>query len=495
MGPVPWGPTFLCRSPMGTANPKRSARPGLSRSLERWFRKPWVELAVGALIVLSIILTLAEFLLTAGAVDAAGYQSLVRIQLVNEVITWAFVVELSLRFLAVWSPRRYLREYWIDLVATIPSLFSGFFAARLMRLFRLLRILRVFGYVSRLSTNYPYIVRKGLVEYITVCGLLVLTVLLGTSAMMLFESGNGMSYRDAFWFSLHSLFAGEPIPEAPQSLGGRMVAVSVMFMGLTIFAMFTGTVSAFMVERLRTKGKTVDWERLENHVVICGWNTKAEIIIEEYRASHVSNETPIVVITQWEHEPPTISGSLQSQVTFFNDDFTRVAALERVGIHQADVCIILNDTSAGRTEQDADARTILAALTAEKLNPNVYTCAELNNRDYASHLQMGKVNDFVVSSEHSAYMMAQAALNRGLMDVFKELLTHQHGNQFYRLAVPEVFYGRSFDDVLADMRQTHHALLIAVGKGREMRVNPSNYTLGPGDEIVVISGKAPTFGT
>lgn len=471
----------------------RGNRPGVSKSLERFFRSPVVECFIGLLILFSIFLTLGEFLLTAGAVD--GYEGqLHRVQWVSECITWFFVVELTLRFVATWSPRRYFREYWIDLLATIPSLFSGFFASRLMRFFRLLRILRVFGYVSRLSTNYPYIVRKGLFEYVTVCGLLLLTVLLGTSAMMLFEGGNGMSYGEAFWFSLHSLFAGEPIPEAPDSLGGRIVAVFVMFMGLTIFAMFTGTVSAFMVERLRTKGKTLDSDRLENHVVICGWNAKAEIIIEEYRASHVSNDTPIVVVTQWEHDPPEIAGPLQAQVTFVNDDFTKVPTLKRVGIEHAQVCIILNDTSAGRTEQDADARTILAALTAEKINPSVYTCAELNNRDYASHLQMGQVNDFVVSSEHSAYMMAQAAMNRGLMDVFKELLTHQHGNQFYRLAVPPSFYGKSFDDALVEIRNTHQALLIAVGKGHDMQVNPGDYTLKEDDEIVVIAQKTPNIG-
>ncbi|MEM1069180.1 MAG: ion transporter [Planctomycetota bacterium] len=470
--------------------PRSRKRPAISRQLDRFFRRPQVELSVGLLIIVSIGLTLLEFLLSA-ADSKKPAELLDEVQLTNDVITMVFVIELLLRFVATWSPRRYVREYWIDLIATLPSLLPGFFAARVMRLFRLLRILRLFGYVSRLSTNYPYILRKGLVEYIFVCGLLVLTVLLGTSAMMLFEARNGMSFGEAFWFSLHSLFAGEPIPEAPQSVGGRVVAVVVMFMGLTIFAMFTGTVSAFMVERLRLRGKSVESEQLENHVVICGWNTKAAIIIEECRASHLGSDTPIVVVSQWEHEAPSVSANLQSQVFFVNEDFTRVSTLERVGIHHAKMCIILNDTSGGRNEQDADARTILAALTAEKLNPDVYTCAELNNRDYASHLKMGKVNDYVVSSEHSAYMMAQAALNRGMMDVFNELLTHQHGNQFYRIPVPEQLVGREFDEVLSELRQSHGALLIAVGKGHEMSVNPIGHVLAADEEIVVISQKVP----
>ena len=469
--------------------PSGRNRPAVCRAIGRFFDRSAVELTIGIMILFSIAMTLAEFALVADS-ESSNRVVLLRLQQINEVITWIFVVELSLRYIAVWSPKRYFREYWIDLLATLPSLFSGLFASRLMRLFRLLRILRLFGFLSRVSSSYPYILKRGLVEYIIVCGLLLLTVLLGTSAMVLFEGNDRMSFHQAFWFNVYSLFAGEPIPESPQSPGGRVVAVLVMFMGLTIFAMFTGTISAFMVERIRTKGKTVEAEHLEKHIVICGWNAKAEIIIKEYRASHHNNDTPIVVLTQWEHDPPTIPESLHTNIFFVNDDFTRVPALERVGIHQANVCIVLNDTSGGRTEQDADARTILAALTAEKLNPNVYTCAELNNSDYASHLEVGHVNDYVVSSEYSAYIMAQAAMNRGLMGVFNELLTQQRGNQFYRVTVTHEYSGKSFEDLMIELRRNHQAILIAVSRDNHMVVNPEEHVFQENDELVVISNHA-----
>jgi voltage-gated potassium channel len=259
-----------------------------------------------------------------------------------------------------------------------------------------------------------------------------------------------------------------------------------MFMGLTIFAMFTGTVSAFMVERFRGEGNFVDWEQLQDHIVICGWNSKSEIIVQEYRASPVSSSVPIAVIAQLEGDQ-TI-GEVGPNVYFLNDDFTRVPALERVGIHRARTCIILADISGGRSEQDADARTILAALTVEKLNPAVYTCAELLNRSYGTHLTMGHVNDYVVSGEYSAYMLAQAAMNRGLMGVFTELLTYQRGNEFYRLDVPEAWHGRSFLDVFVELKKTRNVTLVAVhAPGGEMMVNPADYTFGPGDEVVVIA--------
>jgi voltage-gated potassium channel len=318
--------------------------------------------------------------------------------------------------------------------------------------------------------------------------------------MMVFEGTAGsdleqpFDLQSSFWFSLYSLFAGEPIPGPPQTLGGKIVAVFVMFMGLTIFAMFTGTVSAFMVERLRTESGTVNWDALENHVIICGWNSKAEIIVAEFRASTAGCDRAIAVITQFEGEPPRLPPELRKAVQFLNDDFTRIAALEQAGVHRAKTCIIMADTSGGRSEQDADARTILAALTVEKLNPAVYTCAELLNRSYASHLKMGRVNDFVVSGEYGAYILAQAAMNRGLMGVFSELLTYQHGNEFYRCALPPEWFGKSFNDLFVQLKQTQNAILVAVHVASgEMVVNPANHTFSEGDEIVLIAEQEVTF--
>ncbi|MBP89614.1 MAG: hypothetical protein CMJ64_23370 [Planctomycetaceae bacterium] len=45
----------------------------------------------------------------------------------------------------------------------------------------------MFGVASRLAVHFPDIVRRGMLEYIFVCGLLALIVLFGTGAMMLFE--------------------------------------------------------------------------------------------------------------------------------------------------------------------------------------------------------------------------------------------------------------------------------------------------------------------
>lgn len=495
--------------------------------LRRFFAQAWVEISIGVLVIISVLLTLFEFWLefqfdhgASSVVSLLGTfypHHLTWMIVANECITAIFIVELTLRYFAASSKRQYFREFWLDILATIP-LFRVFRAARALRLLRLVRLLRLLGVISRLSSHYPYIFRRGAIDFMIICGLLLLAIVFGTLAIMHFENqgvrgiavnpGGGtepigalnndseeaseFDLNQSFWFSIYTLFAGEPVPQTPRTVSGKIVTVFLMFMGLTIFAIFAGTVSAFMVDRMRMEGRIMEWDSLQDHIVICGWTPKTKIIIDEYRASNKSRHTPIVVITELDPEQMEDVSKHWPRVHFVHDDFTKVTALERAGIKTAKTCLVLSDTSGNRSEQDADARTILASLTVEKINESVYTCAELVNRSYATHLETGKVNDFVVSGEYGAHMLAQAAMNRGLIGVLSELLTYQRGNEFYRLEIPDNWVGASFDQKLSDLRKTTNAILVAVHPlDGEALVNPENYNFRAHDEIIVISRGSP----
>jgi voltage-gated potassium channel len=136
----------------------------------------------------------------------------------------------------------------------------------------------------------------------------------------------------------------------------------------------------------------------------------------------------------------------------------------------------------------------LAALTVEKLNPDVFTCAELQNASYGTHLKMGGVNDYVVSGEYGAYLLAQAATNRGLMSVFTELMTYERGNEFYRMTVPASCIGKTFRECLGALKDQYDVILIAVHpQGGTMQINPKEHCFQVDDDVVVIAEKEPTF--
>ncbi|MDB2685602.1 ion transporter [Mariniblastus sp.] len=518
-------------------------------SLNRFFNRASIELLIGALVILSVCLTLVEFWLESelafgGGPVATAWGTLTTTHLqwltqINDYITYIFIVELSLRFVAASPKSAFFAEFWLDILAVIP-LFRIFRSARAVRLLRVVRLFRLLGVWARLSSHYPKILRNSAVDFMIVTGLLLMAVVFGTIAITHFENrgsfndlgrtnlagqvgpvGNNQlsgkpdfgtgagdltsnspttvrkkdfDLESSFWYSIYTLLAAEPVPYPPKTVSSRIVTVFLMLAGMAIFAIFAGTVSAFMVDRMRTEGRVVEWDALSNHIVICGWTQKTKIIIEEYRASRTSRRVPIVVITELNSELIDQEISAMASVMFVHDDFTRVSALRRAGIDRATTCLVLTDTSGGRSEQDADARTILAALTVEKMNPDVFTCAELVNRNYASHLKVGNVNDYVVTSEYGAHVLAQTAMKRGLSNMVSELLTYEQGNEFHRVPVPESWVGASFDEKLSELRREHASILVAVhSPDQPPNINPTDYHFVTGDEVVLIAVATPNL--
>ncbi|MGB3534970.1 MAG: ion transporter [Microcoleaceae cyanobacterium] len=454
------------------------------QKLKQGLHHPITDLTVGCLITVSILLTFIELTFPIRTPEW------LTLEIIQQIISGLFVIELVLHWIVAPNTVRFWRNYWLDWLAVVPLL-QILGLPRGIRFLRLLRIIRLFHLLIRYTRQIPLRIRRLTPEYVLILELLVVALIVSSIAILGFERDQNSdltTFGEAFWFSIYSLFSGEPIPEPLGSLGGRIITVLLICMHMTLFVVFTGTVSAFMVERLRTENASMELEQLTGHTIVCGWNRKAEIIVREYRAAGKTREKPVVVIAFVDDKHTIIDPELKQNVIFLKDDFTKVTVLEKAGVRRAETCIILSDKSHGRSDQDADARTILAALTAEKLNPNIYTCAELINREYSSHLALGRVNAYVVSQEQSAFLLAQVALNHGLMGVFTELLTYEGGNNFYRIPVKPEWVGKSFLELFLELKQTYNAILIAVDQGQgQFQVNPSQYTFNTEDQMILIA--------
>ncbi|HEY1960501.1 MAG TPA: ion transporter [Polyangiaceae bacterium] len=462
--------------------------PRREHRIRGWLARPGVQLAVAIVIVAWMGLTITEIAVTRPHAPPGQRNELEWLSFALAVL---FAIELALRYVSSTSRARFVRENWADVVAILATTPTLAAAWPVVRVLRLLRVVRLVDIAQRLPV-LPGIARRrtarraiGLAAFITVAALTC------SAALLAFESGSNAalsSFGQAFWFSLYSIFATQPTPDPPLTLGGRVVSLVLIFVGLSTFALLTGSVSAIVGARLRDEGAAMDWEDLEGHLILCGWNRKAEIIVREYDAANRSDPMPVVVIARIDGEPQFADPSLRKRVLFLDDDCTKITALEKAGIHKAKSCVIMSDTTRGRSERDADARTILAALTVERLNGKVYTCAELNRREYAQHLALGCVDDFVVGGEHSAFLLAQAALNRGTLNVFSELLSYEYGHKFCRIEVPPDLVGKPFVDAFVEMKQKHNVTLIAImDEDGKSHINPQDTVLRATDSLVVIA--------
>ena len=448
--------------------------------------RPAFQLVTIALVLAWVALTLSELAAAPGTLAATWLDRL------STGLAVPFAIELGLRLRAASQPAAFLLEYWIDVVALLSVPLSLLLPpSPVLLLFRLLRLYRLIALVRRVPLFTGFVHHRGPRRALALLGIVALCVVVSTAALLAFESGKnpGLASLDqAFWFSLFSIFATQPTPDVPMTLGGKLVSLFLIFVGLSTFAVLTGTVSAVVLSRLKLETKIVDLNEIKDHTIICGWSRKAEIIAREFIDGSKEDAPPLVVIATHDAERNFADPRLIGRVQFIDDDFTRIGALERAGIARASTCVILSDTSGGRSEPDADARTILTALTIQSLHPHVYRCAELNRSEYSAHLKSGCINECVVGGEHSAFLLAQAALNHGAMSVLNELMTHRSNHKFCRIPVPRGLIGKSFVEALSHMKQEQNVLVVALATGGGApTLNPGECRLAAGDELMIIA--------
>ncbi|MFN4280745.1 TrkA-related ion transporter [Thermosynechococcus sp.] len=467
----------------------------LRQQLDLFLHSPRVEVGLLVLILGWVLLVVVDLFWV-----QPGHPSF-WVMLADFPLRLCFVIELFLRFAIARKKQRFFRHYWLDLVAILPMPPQWI-------LFRLLPLLRLPRASILINRNLHYISPQisGLYgAQISALLIIVLIMLFGGLAFYIIEGTSNPDIKtlgDALWYSFFSLVSAEPIGTYPQTHAGRLITLGVVLAGLTLFAVFTGVVSAFMVQRLQSvmSAKNFDLDELRNHIILCGWNRSAPLVLRELQSDPQTRHAPIVIVAELEQLPVNeLQAVDQNRLYFYSGDYTRIDVLEKVQIYHASRAILLADTSQPRSDQDRDARTVLAALTMEKLNPTIYTCAQLLDRNNNVQLQAAGVEDVVVADEMAGHLIGNAVRNQGAMDVFAELLTVQVGNQFYRLPLPPTLAGKTFWSAQQHFKERYDAVLIAVERRIEGRrqtyINPSmDYELQVGDYVVVIARQCPHWG-
>lgn len=471
--------------------------PKIKQKAARLINHPYTDTAIITLILISIVVVIFESILD---YNNPWHPILLMLDL---IIIGIFIVELSIRYYITPRKSTFFKKYWIDIIAIVP-LFRSF---RLLRILRLLRIFRMGFLINRRISRFSHFFSETYREYYVI-GIVVLVILLAGSISIYLIESESVS-RDQFftdfissvWWTVYTLVAGEMGPAEPKTLAGRVITLLVMLSGLTLFAMFTGIVSAAMVQKLKLQleDRMLEIEDLENHVIICGWNRQGKSIVEEFHAEKGGRKNCIVIIAELDTAPQFDLKIVQREMIFFiKADYTNVEVLKTARAEKAERAIILADKSKDRSDQDRDARTVLTALTIEKLNPKIFTCAELLNRDNEVHLRMAGVEEVIVGDEYVANVLAAASRNRGIMQVVNELFTSKYGNEFHKFQSPDSFEGQTFIEISEYLKHKHDAILLAIdryykepedkSKDHIVFVNPpATFRVRQGDYLIIIS--------
>lgn len=367
----------------------------------------------------------------------------------------------------------------VDLLALLPlfAFDSSLRLLRVARVFRLLRLYRVFVYhdpFNKLSTAF----RANALLYLVASSLVLVTVLLGSVSFFVVEGKVNSSVEDpwdAIWWTVVTLTTVGYGDTVPVTGAGRVVAIVLMISGMVLVAVFAGVMSQTLVGYLLdVREERVRMSSTVNHVIICGWNSRGPMIVEEL---HCLDPECEVVIFSADREPQ----GLPLGAVHVPGDPTKEAELDKVRMGLASSVIVL--ATHGEALAASDGLTALIVYTVrsfeEKLQSRLkrslplHVTAELMDPENYNHLKTAGADEVIHTAQAGSNLVAHSSIRPGMGKVFSELLSWWGA----LIDVTEVPKGietpASFDDVAQHMRRNQHFLPIGIlGPHGEVTLNP-----------------------
>ncbi len=281
---------------------------------------------------------------------------------------------------------------------------------------------------------------------------------------------------DAIWWSIVTATTVGYGDFFPVSIGGRILAVILMFLGIGLFGGITATITDLFIklEKRRELGQlTADYQ---GHIIICGWCDKTTEIITQILNENMENKQ-VVLIADLERDPFPEN----KLVHFIRGKIDDKETLVKANVQRARTGIILN-------EDNNDASTVLSALTVNSLNPSLYTIAEISKEENRIHLENSGVDEIVDNNNINSRLMVRTAFYHGVSIIFNELLTNKVGNEIYMLEVDKDYINKSFSEVFTYLKQEKKATLLGLKRGNDILLNPDNSEMVlAGDYLVYIA--------
>lgn len=479
------------RADMGVNYATIARQSDLKRKLFDLLYDPRAELLIFFVIVASVVLLIIEVSLPErGPVGWLGSMS------TNEITGGFFYLDLgfSLFFLTeyllkLWiAPRKwyFIRHNWIDLLAIFPILrvFRIGRAVRLLRLLRLLRLMRIGNILHKRVSDLSDELQQRAAENTIIVIYLLFSVIFGTIGVMVFEKGHNPGFQDlgdGLWWCIVTLTTVGYGDLSPQTAGGKVVAGLIMFIGLSFYALLTGTLSSIIIKRAKyNEVQNMELANITGHVVICGWNETGRRMVADLVASDAD---PDVLVLYTNSTTPRL---IDPNVHYIEGDPTTAAGLERARVAHAKVVVVLPDLT-NRTSQDADARSILTVLAIERLNSEIHTIVELLNEENVYHVRNAGCDEVIVSGSYTGTMLSQVVQFPGISDVFGSLFNPGEGSQVYESRIQESLVGKSFSEASGELFKQGKGILVGFRRGSELFISPKqDPQLKGSDSIIVI---------
>jgi Trk K+ transport system NAD-binding subunit len=318
------------------------------------------------------------------------------------------------------------------------------------------------------------------------------------------EGGARVDFLEAMWWAMTRVVDAGAMG-SDQGSAVRFVAVLATLSGVGVVALLIGLVSSTVGEKIddlrKGKSPVID----QGHTLVLGFGEKVFAILRELREANANQAHAAVVIlsTGDKEEVETAVrerlGDLRTtRVVVRQGSPSSVHDLRKVGAGRAKSIIVLSEVGDGDgAAAGAEDLGVIKALLALRRIPGALTrnhavveLVDAGRRAVVEQLGGGGV-EVVAMGETLSRMMVQTARQNGLAAVYRDLLTYE-GSEFYFRAFPELV-GRPFGEAQWRMKDAVVCGLRRRADGQPLINPPLDHVIEAGDELLVIAEDDDTF--
>lgn len=443
-----------------------------------------VEVVVWSLIFFSVALFGVELSLS----DDHPYRA--ALSLIDWCVLGLFVVEIALRvasyrpptvaFFAMEGIGAARAEVWGRLaycfqpmmlvdILTVMALVPALRGLRALRLLRLLRTKRLFRYHSPI-VGLSQSLRDNRLLYLMVFSVLAALTVIGGVSMTLVERGINprlVSLGDGLWWALVTITTVGFGDIFPYTTLGRVIGSVLMIAGMFTLALFAGVVGSTLLHSfLALRKEQFRMSSYVNHVVICGYDPGARMLLDALLVEFAEKEATELVIFADCERPPDVP----SRYIWIEGDPTKESELDKARVVCANAVIIVGLRALA--PQQADATTILTAFTVRrylKSKPEtqrrrqpLYIVAEVLDAENVDHAYAAGVNEVIETTKLGFSLLAHAVTMPGASAVMAQVAAHGAHSVYVGRVPEDLALPASFGALSQQIKQQLDALVIGL---------------------------------
>jgi len=318
---------------------------------------------------------------------------------------------------------------------------------------------------SRTGSHLSADMRRLLLRFATVSLIIMSLILLSSLLVWIFE-GDGTESNtirniwDGIWWAVVTIATvgyGDKYPVTPF---GRMVGLTLIVAGFTSLSVFTGLIASMFVEDRLKGAKGLKQVKTHNHIVICGWNKTADVILKAMVEKEMT-DIEVVLVT---NQTPEFFESVESRfpslrIKFVRGEPTSEEILRRASIHAASQVIILADQSLDLA--NADDRTIIIANAIHFGAPKARITVQLINGDNRNLLIRIGIENIMVYDEVGGYILANSIQDESSLAVYDQL-ARDPKSYLSTIPIEEQFIGKPFGELFQHLLKEKGMMIIGL---------------------------------